>query len=159
MEQAFSKISKFKFFKENPEKIFHILPTIHFLRGYQQPSSLEDCFNGNKGSQYWGLNKLPIDIMKLIRDHEHGALPYIEQIELLSQVDPLIKFSYMRCLKLEELLIVMSNYSNHFGVECILSCVGTWLHPDTVSSIPLDKLSFVLEKYLGFHREISFYVQ
>ena len=73
MEQSFSKISKFKFFKENPEKIFNVLPTIHFLRGYQQPPSLEDCFNGNKGSQYWGLNKLPIDIMKLIQDHEHGA--------------------------------------------------------------------------------------
>ena len=140
IELALNRIIQQKFFRENPSSIFQLLPIVHFLRGYQQPDSLQEAMENNKAAQYWGLNKIHLNVKTIFLQSKSGSIPSLQLVKSLDKTDKLLKFSYLHCLKFEEFLFVLDQEEliRFFGLPALLFCSLIWFSRDGSGQATVD---------------------
>ena len=148
IEMALNRIIKFGFFSEDPGSIFYILPVVHFLRGYKQPATLREAIERNEKAKYWGFNKIPIDVRNTFQKLDETAFSsLLETVLAFSKIDPILKFSFLRCLDFKRFLIVLGkdDLIQLLGLQPLLACSLTWLNKEERVRVDQQKLAETLK--------------
>ena len=146
-EEGLNMIMKSKAFMDTPEYIVAVLPVVHFLRGAMSAITIAEAQRDQRKPRFWGFFKLsnPSLIAAIHRQSESSMLSasVFEDMKAWSTVDPLLTFSYLRCLRFDDFLTLLNNkdISDFWDLPVLLAAATVWLNEDSKFMTSMDKLS------------------
>ena len=151
-EEGLNKITKYSHFQENPVQILKLLPLVHFLRGCDRPYPIKALKENNR-SEYWGFFKISISVLKAFKSLKNsglGAMSFYEEMKIYARIDPVLPYSYLRCLRFDEFISLLNDEEGaaFFDLSSIIATTLTWLHKDEIANINPDVLMSCQRNYV-----------
>ena len=124
VEKGVQSLITERFFENQPHKILHIMPTIHFLRNFEQPQIHSDS---TAPSSFWGFYSIPLQKVRDMFIGKNKSLQLKTITDLLAEYndfDPILKNSILICLQSEEFFSLLHNGMSmkKLSPESVLLC-------------------------------------